>query len=85
LEATKTLLNYAPNFASWLGSRIFRLILGVELLTTEERQARLSALREWSGKSDSEVIALAELHKLPSDPEYGEWLILLEREDLIER
>ena len=85
LEATKAMLNYAPNFASWLGSRIFSLLLGVELLTTEERQVRLSALREWSGKSDLEVIALAEAYQLPSDPEYGEWLILLEREDLIER
>ncbi len=85
LEATKIMLNYAPNFVSWLGSRIFSLKLGEELLTTEERQARLSALREWSRKSDSEVITLAEEHKLPLDPEYGEWLVLLNREDLIER
>lgn len=85
LEATKIMLNYAPNFASWLGSRIFRLILDLELLTPEESQARLSALRAWSGKSDFEVIALAEECKLPPDPEYGEWLVLLNREDLIER
>lgn len=85
LEDTKAMLNHAPNFVSWLGSRIFCLLLSEELLTTEGRQARLIALREWSGKSDAEVIALAEAHKLPADPEYGEWLILLEREDLIER
>ncbi|NJN92215.1 MAG: ABC transporter permease [Leptolyngbyaceae cyanobacterium SL_5_14] len=85
LEAAKAMLSHAPNFASWLGPRIFRLILGVELLTTEERQMRLLALRKWSGKSDSEVIALAKVQKLPTDPEYGEWLILLEREDLLER
>ncbi len=85
LEETKAMLSYAPNFASWIGSRIFRLLLGAELLTPEERQVRLSALREWSGKTDLEVIVLAEAHKLPADPEYGEWLILLEREDLIER
>ncbi len=85
LEATKSLLNHAPNFASWLGSRIFRLLLNTEFLSLEERQTRLLALRIWSGKSDAEIIALAEAHNLPSDPEYGEWLILLEREDLIER
>jgi hypothetical protein len=85
LEATKAMIRYAPNFASWIGSRIFRLILGVELLTTEERNERLSALREWSGRSDSEVIELAEARQLPPDPEYGEWLVLLDRGDLLER
>lgn len=85
LESSKAISNYAPNFVSWLGSRIFRLTLDQEFLTTEEREGRLLALREWSGRSDSEVIALAEAHQLPPDPEYGEWLVLLERGDLLER
>lgn len=85
LKATESLLNYAPNFASWLGPRLFRLLLDTEFLSTEESEARLSELRKWSGKSDAEIIKLAQAHNLPSDPEYGEWLILLNREDLIER
>lgn len=85
LESSRAMSTYAPNFVSWLGSRIFCLTLGQELLTIEEREVRLSALREWSGRSDSEVIALAEAHQLPPDPEYGEWLVLLERGDLLER
>lgn len=75
----------APNIVSWVGSRVYAFIEGAELLSDEERQARLLALNEWSGLSNAEVIEMAQLHKLPSDPEYGEWLVLLGRGDLIER
>lgn len=85
LQAAKSMINYAPNFTSWLGARVFQLVLGTELLTESEREERLSALREWSGETDADVIDLAEKKQLPSDPEYGEWLILLNREDLIGR
>jgi len=84
-ESTKAMFSYAPNFTSWLGARVFILSLGEELLTDEEIEDRLSALREWSGLSDSQVIKMATFHQLPLDPEYGEWLILLNRGDLIER
>ncbi len=84
-ESVKALITYAPNFTSWLGSRVYRFDKDREFLTTDERQARLAALREWSGLSDLKVIELAEAHKLPLTPEYGEWLVLLNREDLIER
>ncbi|MCT7983041.1 hypothetical protein NG796_07020 [Laspinema sp. A4] len=75
----------APNFFSWLSPRVYALNQGADWLTDDEREARLSALREWSGQSDAEVIALAEAKELPTEPEYGEWLVLLDREDLIER
>jgi hypothetical protein len=84
-ESVKALFTHSPNFASWLGSRVYRFDKDREFLTTDERQARLSLLREWSGLSDSEVIELAQARKLPPAPEYGEWLVLLNREDLIER
>lgn len=83
LKSARAMSTHAPNFMSWLGSGIFRLALGEELLTPEEHEGRLSTLREWSGRADSEVIAFAEAHQLPPDPEYGEWLVLLGREDLI--
>ena len=82
--AVKMVAN-APNLSSWLGSKIYNLELDTEFLNEEEKQSRLAALREWSHQSDAEIIALAEVNKLPSDSEYGEWLILLDRGDLVER
>ncbi|NEP01898.1 MAG: ABC transporter permease [Symploca sp. SIO2E9] len=84
-KSAGAMFNYAPNIASWLGSRVYDVNKNSELLTEEEQETRLSALREWFGLSDSEVIELGEARKLPLDPEYGEWLVLLDREDLIER
>jgi hypothetical protein len=83
--SAKMMLNSAPNFCSWVGSRIYALAKDSEFLTDPEREVRLSTLREWSGLSDAEVIASAECHQLPPMPEYGEWLVLLGRGDLIER
>lgn len=76
---------YAPNFASWIGSRVYDLQLGLEILTEAESQQRLEALQQSTGKTDAEVIHLAETGQLPTDPEYGEWLVLLGRGDLLER
>jgi hypothetical protein len=76
---------YAPNFASWIGSRVYDLQLGLEILTEAESQQRLEALQQFTGKTDVEVIRLAETGQLPRDPEYGEWLVLLGRGDLLER
>lgn len=84
-ESVKAMFIHAPNLVSWIGSRIFPLNKGSELLTDEEREARLATLREEKNLSDADVIKLAEKDTLPLDPEYGEWLILLGREDLIER
>ncbi len=75
----------ATNIVSWLGSRIYGFEKAAERLTDDERQTKLLALSQWSGFSDTQIIKLAESHELPSDPEYGEWLLLLGREDLIER
>lgn len=84
-SSVSTMLNYAPHFCSWVGSRFYALARNSEFLTDQEREVRLSALRGWSGRSDSEVIESAESHQLPLLPEYGEWLILLGRGDLIDR
>ena len=82
--AVKMVAN-SPNLASWLGSKIYNLELDTELLNEEEKESRLAALREWSNQSDIEIIALAEANQLPPDSEYGEWLVLLDRGDLVER
>ncbi len=81
----KVILDCAPNFCSWVGSRFYSLAKDSEFLTEQERETRLAALREWFGRSDAEVIDSAESHQLPATPEYAEWLVLLGRGDLIER
>lgn len=82
--AVKAMCTSAPNIVSWLGSRVYTFKEGA-LLSDEERQSRLFALSEWSGLSNAEMIEMAQSNELPLDPEYGEWLVLLGREDLIER
>ena len=84
-QANYLMLHNAPNFVSWLGARIYYLDKDAEILSDEECDRRLSALQEWANKTNEEVIILAENRQLPTDPEYGEWLILLDRGDLLER
>ncbi len=83
--ATSLMLYHAPNLASWIGGRVYPFTYGAEFLTVDEQTDRLMSLRSWSGKTDEEIIALAESHQLSPEPEYGEWLVLLGRGDLIER
>ncbi|MBD2294526.1 ABC transporter permease [Anabaena sphaerica FACHB-251] len=82
-ESAKTMFSYAPNIVSWLGSRVYSFLKDTELLSVKEIQERLAALREWSGLTDSQIIEMAEIGTLPPEPEYAEWLVLLERGDLI--
>ncbi len=77
------IMQEAPNFSSWLGANVVQCKKVLPILTAEERERRLVALREWSGLSDSDVITRAEAQVLPSDPEYAEWLVLLRRGDLL--
>ena len=84
-ESTRLMLHNAPNFVSWLGARIYQFQKDAEMLTQTERDRRLNALQENFKMSDQDVIELAENRQLPSDPEFGEWLILLDRGDLLER
>ncbi|WP_103669848.1 ABC transporter permease [Pseudanabaena sp. BC1403] len=84
-QANDLMIHNAPNFVSWLGARIYYLQKDAEILSDEECDRRLAALQEWTGKTNGEVIVLAENRQLPTDPEYGEWLILLNRGDLLER
>lgn len=81
--AVEQLTRNAPNLASWIGGSMWSLDIGSELLTPEERGRRLEALREWSQRTDTEILRLAEAGSLPEEPEYVEWLILLKRPDLI--
>jgi hypothetical protein len=83
--ATSLMLNHAPNLASWIGGRVYPFTYGTEFLTIDEQEDRLTHLRQWADQTDDEIIALAERNQLSPEPEYGEWLVLLGRGDLIER
>jgi hypothetical protein len=73
----------APNLASWIAGSMWTLNPGADALTNEERNERLKALRRWSKMRDEDVVRRAEDGTLPDDPEYTEWLILLDRADLV--
>jgi hypothetical protein len=74
---------HAPNLASWIGPAIWTLDSGPPGLSDQEKEDRLRALREHYEHSDHEVVALAERRELPAEPDYAEWLVLLDRGDLI--
>jgi hypothetical protein len=84
-QSSHLMFRNAPHFVSFVGSRLYYLDKDANVLTPEECEQRLSTLQEWSGQTNEDVIALAENRQLPTDPEYGEWLILLDRGDLLAR
>jgi hypothetical protein len=75
------LMRAAPNLASWLGSVFAYGDDSAQV--ADAREHRLSALRSWARQSDSEVVHAALQGRLPADPEYAEWLVLLGRGDLL--
>jgi len=83
-QAIYKLYTSAPNITSWLGARVYRLEQDTEYLTEREQEERLQSFRVGYGFSDAEVIEMANSKSLPSEPHFGEWLILLGREDLLE-
>lgn len=79
----ETLQEHAPNFSSWLGGRVWRLSDEAHDLSREEVQTRLDALRAAYDLTDADVVTLAGSKKLPPEPEFAEWLILLGQGDLL--
>lgn len=71
------LQDHAPNLSSWLGGRVWRLDESSAALSDHEIDERLGRLRDWSGRSDKEVLAMAREGTLPAEPEFAEWLVLL--------
>ena len=80
-QAVAQLRAHAPNLWSWMGSREpARWTMLVDSAATE---ARLETLRADAGRSDEQVLAMAEKGTLPTDPRFVEWLVLLGRSDLL--
>jgi hypothetical protein len=47
-QSVVKMIDHSPNFSSWIDGKIFYLQLGAEILTHEEGELRLIALREWA-------------------------------------
>lgn len=82
-QGAQRMFRAAPNLTSWIGAATWSFDDTIPTLSAEEREQRLEALRAWSSLTDTEVIEQAERGELPGDPEYAEWLVLLDRGDLI--
>ena len=83
LSGLTILCKFAPNLRSFIGGSIFYLSLSDGQMTPEECNARVSALESHFEISTSKMIALAEAGKLPTEPQFVEWLVLIGRGDLV--
>lgn len=73
----------APNIRSFVGGSIFPLGPDGGIMTEAERRRRLDDLAAHYKLDNEQVIQLAEDQKLPPEPEFAEWLVLLGRGDLL--
>lgn len=82
-EGVLGLCRHAPNLRSFIGGSIFHLGPDGGIMTEEERQRRRADLAAHYKLDNGQVIQLAEARKLPPEPEFVEWLVLLGRGDLL--
>ena len=81
--ATARLIQSAPNLASFLGGKLFQGISDNSQLSSDEVEARLELLRREFEKTDEQLIVEVESDSIPLEPWVVEWLILLDRSDLV--
>jgi hypothetical protein len=79
------LMRLAPNMASIVGGQFFHFQEHAERLTDEERTYRLADLRFHFDKTDDDIIEMARTGAPMDEPAYAEWLVLLNRGDLLQR
>jgi hypothetical protein len=77
------LLDSAPNLRSYIGTSIFAPAPDLSSMGPEEVEDRLEQLRTHYKMSDAEVIEKAIHNDLPLEPHFAEWLVLLNRSELI--
>lgn len=53
------------------------------MVTNEQKESRLAALRQQYGHTDDDLLTMVKNGKLPNNPDYGEWLILLGKQHLL--
>ena len=77
------LSRFAPNLRSFVGGSIFPLSPDGSTLTPEERASRIAELESHFQMTREQAIAQAGAGTQPSDPLFVEWLVLLDRGDLV--
>ena len=77
------LTEHAPNIRSFIGASIFLAGPDGGIMTETERQERLKQLSEHFQLTDEQVVQKAEAGELSNEPEFVEWLVLLDRGDLV--
>ncbi len=77
------LVAHAPNLRSFIGGSIFHAGSAGGAMTDAERQHRIASLESHFKITSPEVIAQAEAGSLPTEPHFVEWLVLLDRGDLV--
>ena len=77
------LCSYAPNIRSIVGGSIFNLGTDGGAMTAAERDQRIADLESHFQMNSAEVISQAESGVLPTEPHFVEWLVLLDRGDLV--
>jgi hypothetical protein len=83
VDSLTRLCTYAPNIRSFLGGSIFHVGTSGDAMTAAELQQRISSLESHFNISSTEVIARAVAGNLPAEPHFVEWLVLLDRGDLV--
>jgi len=77
------LSRFAPNLRSFVGGSIFPLSPDGSALTPEERASRIAELEDHFQMTSEQAIAQAVAGTQPPDPLFVEWLVLLDRGDLV--
>jgi hypothetical protein len=85
MDGIRRLFQKAPNVRSWIGGSQFQAVPDPGWMSEEEKRARLAALADHHKLSDLDVVRMAEAGTLPASPEFVEWLVLLDRGDLVQR
>jgi hypothetical protein len=75
--------NLAPNLRSFGGGSIFGLSSSGGQLTEGERSQRIQELERHYNVSSPDIIERAQAGRLPPEPHFVEWLVLLGRGDLV--
>jgi hypothetical protein len=78
-----SLCSHAPNIRSIVGGSIFNLGTDGGAMTVAERDQRIADLESHFEMKSAEVIKQAELGVLPTGSHFVEWLVLLDRGDLV--
>ena len=78
-----SLCGHAPNLRSFVGGSIFNLGTDGGAMTAAERAQRIRDLESEFQLTSADVIRQAQSGTLPAEPHFVEWLVLLDRGDLV--